>query len=519
MEPVNNPDEFAAAPKVKRNLYLQILLLFAITGIALYLTKPQEWKIRWNDETLYFTVAKNIFLEHDFNSHHYLSESLLRKGYPTKDTHPPGYPLMISLSFLLFGVHEFSPYLLNYLLTFSTVLLLLFLGRHFRHPWAGFLASCLYLIHPLTLPHSQSIMSEVSAAFTVTLFFFLLVVLREGIGKGISLAIVASLATLIKPFLLVLLPAGIIYLWWTPKSENRSTCYAYGVASVVLLAVFVFPLSSHREYYPSPINDLFLQSGLAAKIAYALNNFKRNLGQITHFSIKSGEGGFVTLTLLMIGISGLHLLLSRRAEGSKNTSSVWRLPWLFVAWLTAFILTTMAVLFIYEFYGYRGSRALYCFVPMLGFFFSLALAKPRFKLSPLIFGISSLALFLYYWQLTWPVLEYSKKRQTNFIYSDYQRLDTVLSRYGLTPKTVLAKGNLLLPVRRYPTKAIWSEPRNLTEFAQIENKLPPDVLETREDSPLFQDNLRLFGSTNYLGPNYQLFYSENHYFYYKRVSE
>ncbi|MGK7920559.1 MAG: hypothetical protein AB4080_11200, partial [Trichodesmium sp.] len=64
---------------VRRNLFTHLfpyLLLFIITAIALYMTKPVSLQIRWNDETLYYTVAQNIVRHFDFNSNHYLASSI-----------------------------------------------------------------------------------------------------------------------------------------------------------------------------------------------------------------------------------------------------------------------------------------------------------------------------------------------------------------------------------------------------------------------------------------------------------
>ena len=91
----------------RRNLFANLfpyLLLFIITAIALYITKPVSLQIRWNDETLYYTVAQNIVRHFDFNSNHYLASSIIQKGYPTKDTHLPGYPIILAFGFLIGGI-------------------------------------------------------------------------------------------------------------------------------------------------------------------------------------------------------------------------------------------------------------------------------------------------------------------------------------------------------------------------------------------------------------------------------
>lgn len=101
-----------------------------VTAIALYFTIPVSLQIRWNDETLYYTVAQNIVHDFDFNSHHYLASSIIEKGYPTKDTHLPGYPLILAIGFLIGGINERTLFFVNYLLLMITIFLIFIVGKN-----------------------------------------------------------------------------------------------------------------------------------------------------------------------------------------------------------------------------------------------------------------------------------------------------------------------------------------------------------------------------------------------------
>lgn len=486
----------------KKPFLFQILFLVILASLALYFTRPPAFQIRWNDETLYFTVAQNIYFDGDFNSHHYLSESLLKKGYPTKDTHPPGFPLLMALSFLFFGTQELSGYLLNYLLLLSTLLLLFFMGRELKNATTGLAAALLFLLNPLTLSVSQSLMSEISAAWVVTWFFFVLLMLGEGFLKGFLLALSVALATLIKPFLLILLPAALLFLWIRP-SEGRWRSLLSLLLSFGLVAAFVvFPLSSNREYYPSSINDLFLQPGLAGKLTYGLKNFTKNFQKTTALGWKSGE-----LAILLLGLGYLlsPLLTFRRERSSWNAC--------YAALGLAFLTSLLAVFFIYEFPAWRGSRAIFPFFPALGLLGAVSFfALPQRSLS-LALTAAFCAMNAYYAKGSFALLEASKLRQTAILNQYAIRSAGNLDRLGLQPRVLLSTNNLQIAVLKYPLKVILSEPRSLAEFSKIEGLLPPDVLEINPKGRLFQENLRQFGEDRFTSAYYLVGKGDGFYYY------
>ena len=489
----------------KKPLLLPLALLAVATFLAIYLTMPSSFQIRWNDETLYFTVAKNIYFEGDFNSHHYLSESLLRKGYPTKDTHPPGYPLLMATSFLFFGVGETAAYLQNYSLLFATLLLLFFMGRELGNATTGLGAALLFLVNPLTLSLTQSIMSEISAALAVTWVCFVLLMIEDGYLKGLLLAVGIALATLIKPFLLVLIPACFLFFWIHPGEFRSRSILALTVSFALLAGFVVFPLSSNREYYPSSINDLFLQPSAKAKLQYAMKNFVKNFRLSKALPWKSGE-----LAVLLFGFA--YLLLPFAALIRRK-----RLPWtgLYAAVAFAFSTTLLAVFFIYEYPAWRGSRAIFAFFPVLALLGGIGLTRLRPAALGAVFALGLGAINLYYAKSSFDVLEKSKLRQSAILNQYANRTDKNLARYGLQPKVLLSTNNLYLAVGRYPVKIILSEPRTLADFAKIEALLPPDALELRPGGPLFQANLRLNGEARF-GSNYELAGQGDGFYYYRR---
>lgn len=284
------------------NIYPYVLLLMMI-AIALYSTRPVSLQIRWNDETLYYTVAQNIVRNFDFNSHHYLASSIIEKGYPTKDTHLPGYPLILAVGFLIGGINERTPFFVNYLLLIITIFLIFIVGKNIFNQWVGFGAALIYLIYPYTLVLTHSVMTEISAAAVIMVAVVLLFIQKEGWLKGIFLSLVIALAYLIKPFMLTLLPASIAILWISKNQDYKQTLLSLLFSLTLLSITVLIPLSQNQEIYPYAATRILSQSSFTNMLRMMGENFLFNCSLIINFK-KFPVYSTITLSMLLLwGIS------------------------------------------------------------------------------------------------------------------------------------------------------------------------------------------------------------------------
>jgi hypothetical protein len=327
----------------------------------------------------------------------------------------------------------------------------------------------------------------------------------DGYLKGLLLALGIALATLIKPFLLVLLPASLLYLWLRPGEFRARTLASLLIGFALMGALVVYPLSSNREYYPSSINDIFLQSGLLAKIQYGVKNFAKNLQKTGALGWRSGELAILGLGLLYV-LSPLALTLRRKnPEWSALHCSI----------ALAFLTSLLAVFFLYEYPAWRGSRAIYSFFPVLGLLGALSISALRHWAAVAALALGLCAANAYYAKNSFAILEKSKLRQTSILNQYSSRSDRNLQRLGLRPKILLSTNNLHIAVTRYPAIVILSEPRSLADFSKIAALLPPDVLELNPRGRLFQENSRLRGEEQF-GDSYQLAGKGDGFYYYRR---
>ncbi|PYQ47220.1 MAG: hypothetical protein DMF78_24320, partial [Acidobacteria bacterium] len=52
--------------------------------------------VAWPDECIYLVGARNLVERHTLDTNFYLTYSLLRRGYPHRDVHMPGYVLALA---------------------------------------------------------------------------------------------------------------------------------------------------------------------------------------------------------------------------------------------------------------------------------------------------------------------------------------------------------------------------------------------------------------------------------------
>ena len=503
----------------RRNLFLGIfpyLLLFIITAIALYITKPTSLQIRWNDETLYYTVAQNIVRSFDFHSNHYLSSSIIQKGYPTKDTHLPGYPLILAVGFLFGGINEKTPFFVNYLLLLITVFLIFAVGRKIFNQWVGFGAALIYLIYPYTLILTHSVMTEISAAAVIMIVVAILFLQKEGWSKGIFLSLTIALAYLIKPFILTLLPATITVLWMKRNQNYQQTLFSLLFALTLLFVTVLIPLGQNQEIYPYAATRILSQSNLINMLRMIGENFLFNCSLLINFQ-QFPVYGTITISMLLlwsISLVGLTIVIyqNKFSQYQQYTN-------LGIFSLISFMPAFLAVFLLYQYID-MGIRGLAVFSPLISILSvaSLWLLISSLKTQKIVAIGLVICLFLTYSNfLTFHKLKNLQRRQSQGLYSRNSRLENVISELQIKPQVVMSEKNFYLAITNYPTQVIWQLPQSLEELRQVEKKVTIDLIELKNSHPIFQENLQLYGNFNLLDNRYTLQYQTPGFYYYLKL--
>jgi 4-amino-4-deoxy-L-arabinose transferase-like glycosyltransferase len=528
--------------QIDQNIFKQLLnklsplILLSLVGvISLYLTRPDNFNIKWFDETLYYTVAQNISRNFDFNNHHYLSSSIISKGYPTKDTHLPGYPLIIALGFQIFGISEKIPFFINYLILAISLIAIYYIGKKIVNPTVGILAGIIYLCFPYTLILTHAIMTEIVAGCFVVITVLILLANKYhqqtyfAYIKGFIVAGLIAFAYLIKPFLLILLPVSLIIILMNKELNYQKILFSLLATFTVLGITILLPLSSNQEIYPYALTKItgYMANGdFINALILTKDNLIFNLGLLFNIS-KFPIYAAISLTIfscLILGLIHLFGFINYQQEADDKLATVKSNSYKTLIIFTAgtFIPVCLAVLFLYQYID-MGMRGLTSFSPLLSIILAVHIwqvyyaykcqQSPKIKLQILITIVVILILILGTIG-NFQQLRNLQLRQSQRLYNNSDRLVKVIKQFKLQPRMVMSAKNFYLPIAKYPTQVIWQLPESLRELQAVEKKVTIDLIELQDDQPLFQENLRKYGSFQLLNNRYSFRYREGNYYFY-----
>lgn len=503
----------------RRNLFANLfpyLLLFIITAIALYITKPVSLQIRWNDETLYYTVAQNIVRHFDFNSNHYLASSIIQKGYPTKDTHLPGYPIILAFGFLIGGINEATPFFVNYLLLILTIFLIFTVSRVIANQYVAFGASLIYLIYPYTLFLAHSVMTEMSASAVIMVVFALLFLEKKSFLKGILLSLAIALAYLIKPFLLTLFPASIAFLWIEKNKNYKKALFSLLFAFVLLFLTVLIPLSQNQEIYPYTATRILSQSNYADMTRMMGKNLIFNFSLIVNFKQFPVYGKITISMLLLWSIIFAVLVMEIYQYKFQKLPTYITYINLCIFTIISFIPALLAVFLLYQYID-MGIRGLTVFSPLIAILSVAGLWQLTYQLKTqkiLAIGLVICLYLSYSSFVTFHKLKNLQRRQSQRLYTYSSRLEKVISKLSIQPQIVMSEKNFYLAIANYPTQVIWQLPQTLQELQQVNKKVSIDLIELKKSDPIFQENLQVYGNINLLDNRYILKYQNQGFYYY-----
>ncbi|MEB3341321.1 glycosyltransferase family 39 protein [Okeania sp.] len=499
----------------RRNLFTYLfpyLILFIITATTLYITKPISLQIRWNDETLYYTVAQNIVRNFDFNSNHYLASSIIQKGYPTKDTHLPGYPLILALGFLIGGINEATPFFVNYFLLILTIFLIFTVGKNLLNQWVGYGASFIYLIFPYTLILTHSVMTEISASAVIMVVVALLFLQTESFSKGIFLSLAIALAYLIKPFLLTLFPASIAILWIQKNQDYKKTFLSLLFTLALLFVTVLIPLAENQEIYPYAATRILSQSNFADILRMMWENFLFNCTLIINVK-KFPVYGTITISMLVLWSIILAVLVMAIYQSKIQQLSAYINLSIFS--LISFMPALLAVFLLYQYID-MGIRGLAVFSPLIAILSVAGLWQLNYQLGTkkiVAIGLGICLCLSYSSFITFHKLKNLQQRQSQRLYNYSSRVEKVISKLSVQPQVVISEKNFYLAIANYPTQVIWQLPQTLQELREVEKKVSIDLIELKDYDPIFQENLQVYGNVNLLDNRYIL-QDQNQDFYY-----
>jgi hypothetical protein len=440
--------------------------------------------VAWPDECIYLVGARNVLERGTLNTNFYLTYSLLRRGYPHRDVHMPGYVLALAPAVAAFGPTLEAAAALNAALFAASAALVYAIARALVPDRVqAVAAAALFTV----LPPFPGYLFVAYPEIVVTFVFLagLAVALRARGMAGAALAgVLYAAGALYRETLLLALPLYLVRL--PPRARWRAFLPAAGAT----LLFVVLPLSRDRAVhpnalFPSVVEDArrsdrplgMLADAVAANVA---SNLRATAQMDPATRAEDAVLAFVALLAVAAALGARRL-----PEDSRRLA---RATLVSLALLTAAVLTLYVVRERGGVWG--GVRAYMAWMPLLLVFATPLLLAPRRRAAAMALCASFAAGVL--WLDLWQVRFFNRYKATDL--EDQARNAAYLSRY-LDPYRPhrIASRSFLYGFQHYPLEVIWSLPRDGRELAALNQAVSYDFLAVHEKSPLvpvLRDNPR-----------------------------
>ena len=457
-----------------------VFLALAVAGVARERAMPD---IAWPDEVIYLVGARNVVERGTLDTNFYLTYSLLRRGYPHRDVHMPGYVLALAPAVAALGPTLGAAALLNTMLFAAQAALVYAIARALLpERIQAMTAAALFAVLPpfpgyLFIAYPELVVSFVFLAGLAVL------VHARGMAGAVAAGVLYALGALFRETLLLALPLYLVGL--PPRTRWR----AFVPAAAATLFLIVIPLAGHRAVHPNGLYPSALEEArrseqpLAALAQAVLGNVGANLRATARMDPEtSAEDAVLALIVVLAAMAAL---------GARRLSPEARR--LAAATLLSLALLTTAVLSLYvvrERGGvWGGVRAYMAWMPLLLVFATPLLFAPRRALAlGMAVAVGAAAVSLDLWQVRF------FNRYKGSDHEDQARNAAYLSRYldSYHPQRIASR-SFLYGFEHYPVEVIWSLPRDGRELAALNQAISYEFLALHEKSalvPVLRDNPR-----------------------------
>jgi hypothetical protein len=458
-----------------------VLFALAVAGVARQRAAPD---IAWPDEVIYLVGARNVIERGTLDTNFYLTYSLLRRGYPHRDVHMPGYVLALAPAVAAFGPTLGAAAALNVILFAAQAALVYAIARALLPERAqAVTAAALFAVLPPFAGYLFVAYPELVVSFAFLAGLAVLLHAR-GLAGAAAAGVLYALGALFRETLLLALPLYLVRL--PPRSRWR----AFLPAAAATLVLVVVPFAGRRAVHPNALYPSALEEArrsehpLATLAETVLANVAANLRATARMDPEASAEDAV-LALIVVLAAAAALGARRLLPEARRLAN---------ATLLSLALLTAAVLCLYvvrERGGvWGGVRAYMAWMPLLLVFATPLLFAPRRRalVAALALAVAAAAASLDLWQVRF----FNRYKGTDL--EDQARNAAYLSRYldAYHPQRIASR-SFLYGFQRYPIEVIWSLPRDGRELAALNQAISYEFLALHEKSPLIpvlRDNPR-----------------------------
>ena len=443
--------------------------------LAAWQIRARTWPlVAWPDECIYLVGARNVADHGDLNTHFYLTYSLLRRGYPHRDVHMPGYILALAPFVKRLGMTWTAAAALNLALYPLLVACVFAFARGIlKNRRQAAVAAALVIVLPPFPGYLYVVYPEMLGA-AVFMAGLAALVHARGVAAAAACGVLFALGGAVRETLLLAAPLYALRL------SRRELVRGFAPAAVVTLLLVVAPLSRDRAVHPNALYPSAFEEAratdapVATLAATVLRNVRANLTATAAADPGANAEDAILLFLAALSTVGLAAGIAR-AETRR----------LALATLASLMLLSLAVLALYvvrERGGVWGGVRVYMpWAPVL-----LVLATPLLFRPWGLRGAVPLALAaaVLFWRLDVRHIDFFNRYKASDL-EDQDRQAQYIARYAdpLAPQRIAARA-FTYGLSHYPVEVIWSLPRDNRELRALEEAVPFDILAFHEKSPL-----------------------------------
>ena len=440
--------------------------------------------VAWPDEMIYLVGARNVLERGTLDTNFYLTYSLLRRGYPHRDVHMPGYVLALTPAVAAFGPTLGAAASLNVILFAASAALVYAIARALLpdRVQAATAAALFALLPPfpgyLYVAYPELVVSFVFLAGLAVLLH------ARGMAGAAAAGILFAAGALFRETLLLALP---LYLARLPP---RPRWRAFLPAALATLVFVVMPLAGQRAVHPNALYPSALEEARRSETPVAtlaqtvLANVSANLRATARMD-PEGSAEDAVLALILVLAAAAALGARRLSPEARRLGGA---TFLSLALLTAAVLSLYVVRERGGVWG--GVRAYMAWMPLLLVLATPLLFAPRRRALTwgLAVAVAAAALSLDLWQVRF----FNRYKGSDL--EDQARNAAYLSRYldAYHPQRIASR-SFLYGFEHYPIEVIWSLPRDGRELAALNQAISYEFLSLHEKSPLLpvlRDNPR-----------------------------
>jgi len=453
---------------------LSLVGLMLMGGLIVQWAKHRSFfAAAWPDECIYMAGARNLAERGTLQTNFYLTYSLLRRGYPQRDVHMPGYIILLA-PFARWRRDFGGPATLNTVLFLASILLVYGLAlRILSDRRQAVAAAALFAVLPPFPAYLFVAYPEIAITF-VLLGGILWVLWGDGSLRAVISGVLFGASPLFRETLLLALPI------FVARMKKRELLF-FLPATLTTLALVVYPLSRGRALHPNAIYPSVLEQAqhsgspfptlLGALLRNAADNFRLVKEANPWRNPEDMALAFFAL-LTLAAVFSLHLLPapSRRLAIAIFVS---------LALLGG---ATLALYVVRERGGvWGGVRVCMAWAPLLLVLATPVLFRPKGPwLRACVLSATFAGFLALDFEQTYFVFRYKQSD-----HEDQERNAGALSRYidRYHPQRIVSR-SFTYGLSHYPVEVVWSLPADQQELKALESRLPFDFLVLHERSPL-----------------------------------